>query len=256
MFKYVTFNIRYDCERDGRNQFVYRQPLILRAIREEKPDIIGFQEVMVHMAAWLKENLTDYYVIGCGRNRGLNGEQMSVAFRKDKYNLVEMRTFWLSETPFQAGSKYSDSACPRTCTEAVFVELESRRPLRVLNTHLDYMGHLARMESIQQIMRHVNELSLFPDAPIILAGDFNATPESEELKAMAQAKDFKNVTTGIGVTFHGFMQEPNPSQIDYIFVRGGLNCQSVKKWDKYEENGVYISDHYPVCAELEWENQA
>jgi len=28
MFKYVTFNIRYDCERDGRNQFVYRQPLI------------------------------------------------------------------------------------------------------------------------------------------------------------------------------------------------------------------------------------
>lgn len=28
MFKYVTFSIRYDCERDGRNQFVYRQPLI------------------------------------------------------------------------------------------------------------------------------------------------------------------------------------------------------------------------------------
>ena len=52
------------------------------------------------------------------------------------------------------------------------------------------------------------------------------------------------------------MQEANPSQIDYIFVRGGLNCQSVKKWDQYEENGVYISDHYPVCAELEWENQA
>ena len=57
MFKYVTFNIRYDCERDGRNQFVYRQPLILRAIQEEEPEIIGFQEVMVHMAAWLKENL-------------------------------------------------------------------------------------------------------------------------------------------------------------------------------------------------------
>ena len=37
MFKYVTFNIRYDCERDGRNQFVYRQPLILCLIRSFTP---------------------------------------------------------------------------------------------------------------------------------------------------------------------------------------------------------------------------
>lgn len=252
MFKYVTFNIRYDCERDGCNQFEYRQPLICRAIQEEKPDIIGFQEVMVHMVAWLKENLTDYYVIGCGRNKGLGGEQMSIAFRKDKYDLIEMRTFWLSETPFQSGSKYSDSACPRTCTEAVFVELESKRVLRVLNTHLDYIGHLARMESIKQIMRHVNGLTLFPDAPIILAGDFNAYPEDEELELMGKMPGFKNVTEGIGTTFHGFMQAEKPGHIDYIFVRGLLDCLRVKKWDMYEENGVYISDHYPVCAELEW----
>ncbi len=66
MFRYVTFNIRYDCERDGRNQFVYRQPLILRAIREEKPDIIGFQEVMVHMAAWLKERRTTMWLAAAG----------------------------------------------------------------------------------------------------------------------------------------------------------------------------------------------
>lgn len=136
------------------------------------------------------------------------------------------------------------------------MELESKRVLCVLNTHLDHVGHLARTESIKQIMRHVKTLSLFPDAPVILAGDFNANPKSEELKAMDQKKDFKNVTSGIGVTFHGFMQAANPSQIDYIFVRGGLKCQSTHKWDKYEENGVYISDHYPVCAELEWENQA
>ena len=32
-------------------------PLILEKIRQEKPDIIGFQEVLPHVAAWLKENL-------------------------------------------------------------------------------------------------------------------------------------------------------------------------------------------------------
>ena len=42
--KYVTFNIRCDFGQDGANNFIYRRPLILEKIRQEKPDIIGFQE--------------------------------------------------------------------------------------------------------------------------------------------------------------------------------------------------------------------
>ena len=61
--KFVTFNIRYDCGFDGENNFDFRKPLILRKIEQEKPDILCFQEVLPHVAVWLKENLTDYYVI-------------------------------------------------------------------------------------------------------------------------------------------------------------------------------------------------
>ena len=57
--KFVTFNIRCDFGQDGANNFIYRRPLILEKIRQEKPDIIGFQEVLPHVAAWLKENLTE-----------------------------------------------------------------------------------------------------------------------------------------------------------------------------------------------------
>ena len=60
--KFVTFNIRCDFGQDGANNFIYRRPLILEKIRQEKPDIIGFQEVLPHVAAWLKENLTEYYI--------------------------------------------------------------------------------------------------------------------------------------------------------------------------------------------------
>ena len=67
--KFVTFNIRCDFGQDGANNFIYRRPLILEKIRQEKPDIIGFQEVLPHVAAWLKENLTEYYIAGCGRER-------------------------------------------------------------------------------------------------------------------------------------------------------------------------------------------
>lgn len=93
--KVVTFNIRCDYGQDGINQFSNRKNLILKKIKKEQPDIIGFQEVLPHVAEWLKENLTEYYTIGCGRSATLAGEQMSIAYRKDKFNLISMETWWL-----------------------------------------------------------------------------------------------------------------------------------------------------------------
>ena len=54
--KFATFNIRTDHNQDGDNSFCYRKPLILRTIAEKQPDIIVFQEVLPHVADWLREN--------------------------------------------------------------------------------------------------------------------------------------------------------------------------------------------------------
>ena len=56
----------------------------------EQPDVICFQEVLPHVAVWLKESLWDYYVIGCGRSAALEDEQMAVAYRKDRLNLIQI----------------------------------------------------------------------------------------------------------------------------------------------------------------------
>ena len=53
------------------------------------------------------------------------------------------------------------------------------------------------------------------------------------------------------MTFHGYMRAKNPGAIDYIWLKGGLACNSVEKWTQ-SENGVYLSDHYPICASLAW----
>ncbi len=252
MFRFVTFNLRCDHNQDGENCFVYRQPLILKVIGEEQPDLLCFQEVLPHMAAWLKQNLKDYYVIGCGRGEKLDGEQMSVAFRREKYSLMEMRTIWLSETPNVPGSRYpGQSSCPRTCTEALLMETETGRVLRVLDTHLDHVGVQARRLGLNQILRLLEKTELFPDAPVILAGDFNAAPDSAELAEIRARPDFCNVTEGIGITYHGYMRADHPESIDYIFIRGPLYCLKVEKWE-HTENGVFLSDHFPICAELEW----
>ncbi|MBR5108557.1 MAG: endonuclease/exonuclease/phosphatase family protein [Clostridia bacterium] len=251
--KIVTFNLRCDRQQDGENCFIYRQPLILRAIGREEPDVICFQEVLPHMAAWLKKSLTDYYAVGCGRGQLLDGEQMTVAFRKDRYQLLEMRTFWLSETPKVPGSRYPDSSCPRTCTDAVLLEEESGQVFRVLNTHLDHRGVNAREQGLRQILRHAGSADFFPDAPMILAGDFNAEPESEELRPLREDPCLTDVTAHIGATYHGYGKD-EASQIDYIVLRGPMRCTGVRKWTDVE-NGVFLSDHYPVCAEISWESR-
>ena len=250
--KFVTFNLRCDHQQDGPNCFQFRQPLILRVIGQEKPDVICFQEVLPHMAAWLKKSLPDYYIVGCGRGERLDGEQMTVAFRKEDYQLLEMHTFWLSETPSVPGSRYPDqSSCPRTCTDAVLMEEKTGRVFRVLNTHLDHVGKEARRRGLLQILRHAEAPGLFPDVPRILAGDLNADPAAEEMAPLSKEPGWVNVSLQVGITYHGYGKTDSPEQIDYIVLGGPLRCAGIQKWT-HQENGVYLSDHYPLCAEIQF----
>ena len=251
--KFVTFNLRCDHQQDGINCFQYRQPLILRVIGEEKPDVLCFQEVLPHMAAWLRNSLTGYYVIGCGRGEKLDSEQMTIAFRKDGYQLLEMHTFWLSETPAVPGSRYpGQSSNTRICTEAVLMEGDGGQVFRVLNTHLDHVGKEARERGLAQILRYADEPGPFSHAPMILAGDFNAEPDDEEMALLRKDPSLTIVTENIGITYHGYGKGDPCSQIDYIVLRGAVQCAGVTKWTQ-EENGVYLSDHYPVCAQIVWQ---
>ena len=247
--KYVTFNIRCDYGQDGINNFEFRKPLILQAFEDEKPDIVGFQEVLPHVAVWLRETMTDYTVIGCGRGEKLDGEQMTLAYRKDAFNLMEFRTFWLSPTPYAPGSRYEDqSDCPRTVTDALLEEKETHKVFRVLNTHLDHVGSGARTLALEQILLHLDNEPFFPEAPVILAGDFNAPPSSPEMQLLEKDEKWQNAASGVGITFHGYGNYP-AAVIDYIYLRGGITCRGCRKWDQ-EKAGVFLSDHYPVCAEL------
>lgn len=247
--KIVTFNIRCDHGQDENNNFEYRTPLIRKKIQEEQPDILCFQEVLPHVAVWLKEELTDYYVIGCGRSETFEDEQMTVAYRKSKLNLIKIDTFWLSETPLVPGSRYDDqSACPRTCTEAVFQDFDSGKMFRLINTHLDHIGPNARKLGLSQIMRKLAGESFFPEIPVMVLGDLNAEPEELSV-VMNEYPEYVNFTENIGITFHGFGKAKEPSSIDYIYAKGDIKLRHICKWTDME-NGVYLSDHYPVCAEV------
>lgn len=250
MIKLATFNIRCDYNQDGINCFSNRKPLIIKKIIQEQPHVICFQEVLPHVAVWLKENLTDYYIVGCGRSSSLEDEQTSIAYQKGKYNLISMETFWLSETPSQPGSRYpQQSICPRACTEAVLQNLQTKELFRIINIHLDHEGTKARLLGLGQIFQKLKAEKGFHDIPVILAGDFNAFPDSEEMQIMKEYPRFHDMTELAGGTFHDYGNLSEPEKIDYIYAEDKLCSCGIEKWMDCSE-GVYLSDHYPLCVEM------
>ncbi len=247
--KIVTFNIRLDWGRDGENNFSFRKDFILRKLRRENPDIVCFQEVLPHVALWLKESLPEYDIVGCPRGALLDDEQACVAYRRNRFNLLRMEAFWLSPTPNVPGSRYNDqSNCPRICTELTLQDLSQGTVFRLLNTHLDHEGQAARILAVEQILEKLRTETFFPDIPVLLAGDMNAEPGSEEMQLVTRSSGLRNLTEGIGITFHGFGKVP-PITIDYLFATKEFRCTALEKWTD-REGPLYLSDHYPICAQL------
>ena len=151
------------------------------------------------------------------------------------------------------GSGYPvQSMCPRTATDVVFEDMETGKVFRVINTHLDHECAGARKLGLEQILAHLRAEKAFADVPVILSGDFNAEPDSEEMKPLRETAGLVNATEGIGITFHNYHRDdPNDPQcsIDYIILKGDWELKKVEKWTE-QKDGVCLSDHYPICAEL------
>ncbi len=100
---------------------------------------------------------------------------------------------------------------------------------------------------------HEDEVDLIADAvrkspyPVILAGDFNAVPNSYEYYTLlGDLKDaFVEVGRGSATSFHDYKV---PIRIDYIFT-----SESIKAISYRVDRNIKISDHFPVIAEFKIE---
>lgn len=250
--KVFTFNLRIDNEGDGINVFDNRAERIYTCINTYKPELIGFQEGNPYMRACLRENLRDYTIVGCGRDKRYRGESAALAFRNDVFELISMETFWLSAQPHKPGTCYGadQSPYPRVCTSAFLKHVDCEKPFWFYNTHLDHKGKEARLLGSLQVLQYISDR---PEK-FILTGDFNARPDAPEIKVFTeQGMGIVDATATLGGTFHKFGTLENPHKIDYIFTNG--NCDVNESFIVPDEgvDGIYISDHYPVCAVIEME---
>ncbi len=116
------------------------------------------------------------------------------------------------------------------------------RPLTVIVTHLGLDAD-ERLEQAKELVRIVQDVQ----TPVILAGDFNALPDSPEIQLIASVLTPTEELSSdpAGLTF----PNPNPnSRIDYIFTSPDL-AQHVVHHDVPQTSG---SDHLPVVAHIAW----
>lgn len=256
----MSFNIRYDNPDDSLNNWQYRKDVAAKTIKNQNADIVGTQEVLVNQLNDLKSRLPEYNAIGVGREDGIEkGEYSAILYKKDRFKEIKSGYFWLSETPEVAGSKGWDGACERIATWAILEDISSKKQLFFINTHLDHVGKIARQEGVTLLLSRANALA--NGLPIIMTGDFNATPESDVIKHVTNvnspehlihSKDIAVEKSGTDWTFHGFGKVPMERRefIDYVFVSKGIK---VAKHSVLPEklDDTFISDHSVVVAQIE-----
>lgn len=255
--KALTFNLRMNTLHDGVNYFFNRSPYILAKIKKEYPDIIGFQEATRDIHAWLTANLTEYTIVGIGREKDFGGEANPIAFRKDRFELFGMTQYWLSETPEIPGSRYEhQSICPRVLVAVKLKETKSGKVLRFYNTHLDHVDAEARLLGITQILNQIREDFKKSEHPVILTGDMNASPDEVSMLAISDFTTPKltDAAGKVKVSFHGYhrlspYEGDGERKIDYIFTNLVNNPIDCSVWDDVSGD-IYLSDHYPIMAEL------
>ena len=258
----MSFNIRGALFDDGANRWPNRADLNARTILRYAPDLIGFQECHQGNLDIYRVRLAGYeWVTGPAYNNDAPHFQYPAIFWKpDRLKLIESDGFWLSLTPDRHSGSWGTD-CVRSATWALFEQPRTLQRFVHLNTHLDHVSELARVEGARLIVQRLHH---FADegVPLLVTGDFNCMPGTPAYRqfvagGFADAYLTAGHTTPVS-TFHGFQghsYHPKPHEtdrIDWILMRDGRQRWQVNdcRLITDSEPPLYPSDHWPVLASL------
>lgn len=210
---------------------------IAALIRTLDADVIGLQEVRLPAEAALLAALAGVYpyVVSEATDRPVNGQMVF-----SRFPILRADVF-----PSPQGNRHQR-------VEIAF----AGRTLVFYNLHVAYPFVANGFSTRTTDLRAVLALAEAETAPVILAGDFNFPPQSDDYAlTIARYTDaFRAAGQGTGFTFGPrrgaafarWLRLSVPiARIDYVFYGDGL--RAVDSWVSAE---AVHSDHYPVVARL------
>jgi endonuclease/exonuclease/phosphatase family metal-dependent hydrolase len=276
----ASYNIRYDNPHDGDNGWEFRKEHVKELIQFHDFDIFGIQEGMYNQVTDIAA-LEQYAWYGKGRDDGdTKGEHCAIFFKKDRFDLLNSGSFWLSETPDIPTIGWDSRVNKRVCSWGRLRDRINKNEFYFFSVHFDNLGAQARRESAKLMVAKIPEIA--GDMPVIVVGDFNSTPETEQIATLETLlRDSYKVSKikpyGPDRTTGGFQydpvrekrtdsiyaaraqerQEANPAQrrggsrrIDYIFVSDKIEVLKHGVIMDFYGSYRFPSDHFPIVSTI------
>ncbi|KAF8520950.1 Endonuclease/exonuclease/phosphatase, partial [Hysterangium stoloniferum] len=309
----LSFNLRYDSQPDttsvsetirhlpdpltprsafyantNERKWSERRIAVANEVLFNKVDLIGFQEALLRQVSDLQELLGDEWDHrGVARDDGKEaGEFGPIFWNKSVLDLQEWDTFWLSHTPFDAGSRYPGAGSVRICTVARFKHAAGE--VTVMAAHWDERSDAQRQLAASLILHRAQHEALRTHAPVVLLGDFNAPAAGRDsagyeiitgcrvpvsisdvfrqtYSVPGNAAAFAMVdllgeaprrrVSGNYATYTGFNRVQDSKDFGRIdFIMGGSNrgweVLSYRVGQALYDDGMYESDHRPVFCDI------
>lgn len=242
----VTFNLHHD-----REDWPQRRKVILRELQALQPDAIALQEVIQkphvrNQAAWLARRLGyDYQFVSTDPPGRLKRYGNALLTRRPVLARGERLLAPLTD--------YRTVAHLRIDVDG--------QPVNVYATHLnersDERGSRIRAEQVADLLTFIATTS--GDAPVVIAGDFNALVDAGDLSALRQrygdsygSVHVNNELAQISTLNRHYYDAP--SRIDHIFFQQDklMAREARLLFDQPYAEGRWASDHYGVWTRLQF----
>lgn len=231
---------------------VYRVPALVQHIARLDADLLCLQEVEPQTLASLRATLIGHgYDFQYARKRNNRPDGCAIFFRRSLFQFVESKTI-----AFADGGGHGDSGYVAL---AAWFRCESRL-LQVINTHLSWdppsVGNLEQQLGYRQMRQLLEEPAVTTARAdgLILAGDFNVTPDSAIVKMIEKS--------GLQHTHHGLDKaltcnvNRDARTIDYLFHSPSLIAEPMAPAPIDDHtilpNGEEPSDHVALLSRFDW----
>lgn len=286
----MTFNLLEDQNEESPNAWDKRKDICISVITSYSPMILCTQQGVKAQLDYVEQCLPGYNVFGISRKgpEDPSDQHCSIFYDRDKVELLEGGTFWLSESPSVPGSMSWGALEPCIATWATFqlkgVELPGFS-FQIVNTCMDEFSPRSRRRSALLTWQHI--ASLPPSLPVVYCGGFNTRKESttgrfllgrsREHGAVGDMRDVwpnARVRKNISLirTYHGFKgdkqgaaeflklifralclcwdRQTQDLHVDWILFRGRSLIPVSCEVVSDNIDGLYPSSHYPIYTEF------
>jgi len=207
-------------------------------IKEQDPDVVALQEVdcRTNRERTPKQHGKDFATELGFRTGMLSAYGKTIDYAEGYYGIGILSKYPMASIERIFLPKTENGKEQRAVLVAE-VELQNQQYITFACTHLDYTNTLERQVQVASL----NKILQKKTNPVILCGDFNAQPDSKEIKdGMSAWKIASNLEPTVPAN-------NAKNTIDYIF------CYPKDKWIETDAitYKVQLSDHLPISSTIE-----